>query len=97
MTSFRIDWSQQLVIDTHGGADASGTVPEDTDPSFNKAMYGGNGWWLMSVAKSAHFINIGAAATSANALFPAGTVIHALAEAGATTNAQVSFVKVYPN
>jgi hypothetical protein len=99
--SYRIDWSQQVNIDTSGGVDASATIPSDPNPTFAGLSY-----WKMIVAKVPHNINAGAAATAAMAqvlpsldyepaFIAAGTVIHALAE-GATPGAKVSFVRCYP-
>jgi hypothetical protein len=98
-----IDFTQQLVIAT-STSDASVTIPVDTPISqaAGQAHSSGGSWWLIAVADQDTYLNVGAAATSANFLAPAGwvaaqpyrfapgTVLHALAK---SSTGQVSLVR----
>lgn len=94
--NWRIDWSQQVVIKSTG-ADAHAAMPADTNrPASN--------YWLMMVEGGDAYVNVGAAATNANAAVPvgvqarpmaigAGTVVHVLSTGASSV---VSFVRCYP-
>lgn len=92
---FYLDLSQQVIVATTT-SDASLTVPIDTPiaQAAGQAHSSGGSWWILAVQGADTYLNVGAAATSANFLapsgwvtarpyrFPPGTVIHALAKTG---------------
>jgi hypothetical protein len=104
VSNFEIDWSEQLVIAT-SSSDASVTIPVPkpiglgSNPRASADVY-----WIIMVSGSPAYININAAATSANASMPVGimtmpfrlppgTVVHALENGGAGI---VSLVRCFP-
>ena len=98
--NFRMDLATQLVIAT-SAVDASVTIPKQGPGNFPTTKYGS--WWKIGVAGQPAYINVNAAATSANILFPIGiyddpvwldegSVVHAITAAG---SGQVWFVRCY--
>lgn len=104
ISNFELDLTEQLVITT-SSSDASVTVPVPkplglgSNPRASADIY-----WQIMVSGNPAYINVNAAATSANASFPVGycslpmrlppgTVVHALENGGAGT---VSLVRCFP-
>jgi hypothetical protein len=98
--NFRIDWTDQHVAAT-STSDAHITVPAYQVATFPTSNFGS--WWLMGVSGQPTYINMNAAATSANILhpigrddtpkwLPGGVTIHGLT---ATGTGQIFIVRCY--